>query len=78
MQILERFIVKWKAGSFNNVLSNNNNRGDVIRAMSDPIHVDNIWVDGIVNGTRTTYGREVELLEDLGYKFDSSKFEFVK
>lgn len=54
------------------------NRGDVIRAMSDPTNVHNVWIDGIVGGTRTTYGKEIKLLEDFGYRFDASKFEFIK
>lgn len=54
------------------------NRGDIIRVVSDPTNVNNIWIDGIVNGTRSTYGKEVKLLEDLGYSFNPSKYEFVK
>lgn len=54
------------------------NRGDIIRVVSNPNHIDNIWIDGIVNGIKTPYGREIELLEASGYRFDSSKYEFVK
>jgi len=60
-------------------LTNAANRGDVIRVVSDPTNVNHIWVDGIVNGIRTTFGREVELLEDvLGYTYNPSTFEFIK
>lgn len=60
-------------------LTNAANRGDVIRVVSDPTNINHIWVDGVVNGTRTTFGREVELLEDvLGYTYNPSTFEFIK
>lgn len=54
------------------------NRVDVIRVMSDPTNMNNIWIDGIIGGTRTTYRKEIRLLEDLGYKFNPSTFQFVK
>ncbi|MEX1238494.1 MAG: fibronectin type III domain-containing protein [Cyclobacteriaceae bacterium] len=53
-------------------------RGDVIRVISDPSSRINMWVDGVVSGKKTPFGKEVDLLEDLGYTFDMSKFEFVK
>ena len=59
-------------------LTNAANRKDVIRVLSDPNNVNNIWFDGIVNGKRTTFGKEVKLLEDLGYHFDQTEFKFVK
>ena len=54
------------------------NRGDIIRAVSDPTDINNIWKNGIVGGEKTTYGLEVDLLDDLGYTFNPTKFEFTK
>jgi hypothetical protein len=54
------------------------NRNDVIRVVTDPTNNANIWVNGTVGGTRTTFGREVELLENLGYTYNSSTFQFIK
>lgn len=53
-------------------------RGDVIRVVSDPRANVNLWVDGIVGGKRSPFGQEVDLLEELGYRFDAVKFEYVK
>lgn len=53
-------------------------RGDIIRVVSDPTARVNIWVDGFVGGTKTPFGREIELLENLGYRFDAATFQFVK
>jgi RHS repeat-associated protein len=53
-------------------------RGDVIRAVSDPRKAGNIWKNGIIGGERTTFGKEVEMLEKAGYKFNSKTSEFVK
>ncbi len=53
-------------------------RGDVIRVVSNPAASVNLWADGIVGGIETTFAKEVRLLESLGYRFDATKFEFVK
>ncbi len=38
----------------------------------------NIWVDGVVNGTRTTFGKEVEMLESAGYRYNSESSTFTR
>jgi RHS repeat-associated protein len=53
-------------------------RNDIFRVVSDPRKIENIWENGQVNGTRTTFGREVEMLEKAGYEFNDKTFEFVK
>ncbi|RYZ84654.1 MAG: hypothetical protein EOP04_17590, partial [Proteobacteria bacterium] len=53
-------------------------RNDIIRAVSDPRKLDNIWENGKVGGTRTTFGKEVKLLEESGYRFNEKTSEFVK
>lgn len=45
-------------------------RGDVIRVVSDPNNMNQIWINGVVGGTRTTFGREVKLLLDAGFVFN--------
>lgn len=53
-------------------------RGDIIRAVSDPRKMANIWEDGVVGGTRTTFGKEVQMLEKAGYSFDAKASQFIK
>jgi hypothetical protein len=52
------------------------NRKDIFRVVSDPSKSENIWENGIINGSRTSFGKEVEFLENNGYKFDSKTSEF--
>jgi hypothetical protein len=53
-------------------------RGDVIRAISNPSKIENLWVDGIVGGKPRPFGQEVDLLQKLGYRFDFNNFIFTK
>lgn len=53
------------------------NRGDIIRVVSDPTNINNIWKNGIVGGEKTNFGLEVDFLDNLGYTFDAMKFQFV-
>ena len=52
-------------------------RGDIIRFISDPTNPANIFKNG-VNGKKTVTGLEVETLEELGFIWDASKFQFIK
>lgn len=53
------------------------NRGDVIRFISDPTNPTNIFKNGI-SGERTVTGLEIQTLENLGYVWDASKFQYLK
>jgi hypothetical protein len=53
------------------------NRGDIIRFISDPKNPANIFKNG-VSGEMTVTGLEVQTLENLGYVWDASKFQFIK
>ncbi|MFL0086107.1 hypothetical protein, partial [Tenacibaculum maritimum] len=53
------------------------NRGDVIRFISDPTNPTNIFKNG-VSGERTVTGLEIQTLENLGYVWDASKFQYLK
>lgn len=53
------------------------NRGDIIRFISDPKNPTNIFKNGI-SGEMTVTGLEVQTLENLGYVWDPSKFQFIK
>jgi RHS repeat-associated protein len=53
-------------------------RNDVFRVVSDPTKIENIWVDGVVGGKRTSFGTEVKTLEDAGYKYNAKAAEYKK
>lgn len=53
------------------------NRGDVIRFISDPADLRNIYRNG-VNGEKTTTGMEVAVLDSLGFEWNPSLHQFVK
>lgn len=52
------------------------NRGDVIKAASDPTDLNNIFKNG-VDGKKTVYGQEIEYLKDQGYRYDSETQSFI-
>ena len=52
-------------------------RADIIRFISDPTDPINIYKNG-VNGEKTVTGLEIDVLENLGYVWDESRFVFFK
>jgi hypothetical protein len=52
-------------------------RGDVIKAASDPTDLKNIYRNG-VDGKKTVYGQEIEYLQNQGYGYDSATQSFVR
>ncbi len=52
-------------------------RGDIIRAASDPTDLKNIFKNG-KDGARTVYGEEVKYLTSKGYSYDKTTSSFVK
>jgi hypothetical protein len=53
-------------------------RGDIIRAVSDPLSASNIYKNG-VSGELSFFGREHEhLTQTLGYTYNPSTFTYVK
>ncbi|MCW2263156.1 MULTISPECIES: hypothetical protein [Sphingobacterium] len=53
------------------------NRGDIIRFISDPSDLRNIYRNG-VNGEKTTTGMEVAVLDSLGFEWNPSLHQFIK
>lgn len=53
-------------------------RNDIFRVVSDPRDMKNIWKDGIINGERTTFGQEVEMLETANYKYNPKTSQYEK
>jgi hypothetical protein len=54
------------------------NRGDIIRVVSDPLDLANIYKGGNPANGLSFFGREVERLDQLGYAWNSSLFQYVK
>jgi RHS repeat-associated protein len=52
-------------------------RGDIIKAASDPTDLKNIYRNG-KSGARTVYGEEVKYLESKGYNYNKASSEFIK
>lgn len=52
-------------------------RGDVIRPVSDPTDLKNIYRNG-KNGEKTIFGLEIEYLEKNGYSFDTQTQTFIQ
>jgi len=52
-------------------------RGDIIRFISDPTDMRNIYRNG-VDGERTAMGLEVAVLDSLGFVWQSSHYRFIK
>lgn len=53
-------------------------RNDIIKAASDPTDINNIWKNGIEGGERTIFGKEVEVLEGAGYKYNPENQTFTR
>ncbi|CAA0209753.1 hypothetical protein TFA04_30012 [Tenacibaculum maritimum] len=64
---------KTNQGFIDDVIANS---GD-IRFISDPTNPTNIFKNG-VSGERTVTGLEIQTLENLGYVWDASKFQYLK
>ena len=53
------------------------NRGDIIRFISDPADLRNIYRNG-VDGEKTVTGLEVAVLDSLGFEWNAALHQFVK
>lgn len=47
------------------------------RAVSELRKIANISENGVVEGTRTTFGKEVQILEKVSYNFDAKTSQLV-
>ena len=66
----------WDMGTNMKWLQRAVDRGDVIKAASDPTDLNNIYRNG-VDGQKTVYGQEVEYLQNQGYTYDAGTQSFI-